>query len=357
MIRFRAVGSCMLAIAFWATTGSAQSLSALNGDIAVRSALEMCKTQGWEVLFDGLGGSPHGPDLICQDPTSNVLHIFESKANRSPLRTYYGHLQGTRGYVLASAKEAFDRGGLSPQQRAAYQIILKTDQPERMLRTYVARTPVVAGQPAGATVLEIGDQLSRPQQYLDDTGKVVARGIVLLVIAKDVTDGARRAAEIERLYEEGQFDEFDRDVEQFRNAARTGGRVAGALAGLWFGEKAGAALGALAASVAGPAGSAVIGVAGGVLVGVACYVGGEKVAVYIAEHVHHQAPSFVRPVVGEVRSAYNWVEGQVTWLWEDSWAQHGYHWVSDQANWLWEGIMGTAGLPEGSPGDSAAVGR
>ena len=58
MIRFRAVGSCMLALAFWATTGSAQSLSALNGDIAVRSALEMGKTQGWEVLFDGLGGSP-----------------------------------------------------------------------------------------------------------------------------------------------------------------------------------------------------------------------------------------------------------------------------------------------------------
>jgi hypothetical protein len=110
--------------------------------------------------------------------------------------------------------------------------------------------------------------LSRPRQYLDDTGKVVARVIVLLVIAKDVTDGVHRAVKIERLYEKGPFDEFDRDVKQFRNAARTGGRVAGTLAGLWFGEKAGAALGALAASVAGPAGSTVIGVAGGVLVGV-----------------------------------------------------------------------------------------
>lgn len=81
-------------------------------------------------------------------------------------------------------------------------------------------------------MLEIGDQLSRPRPYLDDTGKVVVRGIVFLVIVKDVTDGAHRAVEIERLYEEGQFDEFDRDVEQFRNAAQTGGRVAGTLVGL-----------------------------------------------------------------------------------------------------------------------------
>jgi hypothetical protein len=245
--------------------------------------------------------------------------------------------------VLASAKEALERGGLSPQQRAAYHTILKTGQQERLLRTYIARTPVIAGQPTSATVLEIGDQLSRPQQYLDDTGKVVARGIVLLVIAKDVTDGARRAAEIERLYEEGQFDEFDRDVEQLRNAARTGGRVAGTLVGLWFGAKAGAVPGMLAGSVAGPAGSAVMGVAGGILVGVACYVGGEKIAVYSSELISQQAPHFVQSVVGEVRAAYNWGEGQVTWLWEDSWAQHGYHRALDQANWLWEGSWAQQG--------------
>src|SRR5437899_211489 len=125
-----------------------------------------------------------------------------------------------------------------------------------MLRPLVIRTLVVAGQPAGATSLkevvdqsrvlvgqaaramsrkEVFDQLSRPRQYLGDAGKVVAKGIVLLVVARDVSDGAHRAIEIERLYDEGQFDEFTRDHEQVRNAAHTGGRVAGTITGVWLG--------------------------------------------------------------------------------------------------------------------------
>lgn len=156
-----------------------------------------------------------------------------------------------------------------------------------------------------------------------------------MVLAKDVSNGAHRAIVIERVYEEGQFNEFLRDLEQVRNAVRTGGKGAGTIAGLWFGAKAGAALGALAGSVAGPVGSAVVGTVGAVVVGVGCYVGGETVAVYVSELVSEQLPAFVQSAVGNTRAAYQWVEVQVVWLWEGSWAQEGYQWTSKQADRIW----------------------
>ncbi len=354
MLHHRNFGLGLLTVALWAGVSSAQPLSAINGDAAVRAALDAGRSQGWEVLYSGQDGGPHGPDLVFQDPAKRiffwdsknaVVHVFEVKANNTPLRVYHGHLQGTPGYAVASAKYALGRRGLSAEQRVACQLVLEAASKPGKLKCYVVRTPVAQGQAVGRTTINevvkqtannaVVEQLSKPRDY-KFAGKVVARGIVLLVMAKDVRDGVLGAIEIERLYDEGQFDEFTRDLQQVRNASQTGGRVAGTLAGLWFGAKAGAALGALAGSVAGPVGSVVAGTLGSVIVGVACYMGGEAVFVGVADLVSEKEPGLVRSVVGKVRATYNWVETQVTWMWDGSWAQQGYQWTSSQAGWLWE---------------------
>ncbi len=341
MFRYRAYFICALVWMIYGANGFAQTAAVVSEQGAIRVVLDMGIKQGWEVLYGGLDGSPRGPDVVFRDPVSKVIHVFESKANQSPLRTYYGHLQGTRDYTLHSAWAAINQDGLTAAQRDAYQAVLATGNRSDLLRTYVARSRVFEGQAIGApAVKEMIDASTNTRQYMAASGKVLAHGIALWVISMDVIEGAQRAIEIERLYDERQLDTYHRDLEQVRNAAKTGGHAAGTLAGLWFGIKAGTALGSLAGSVAGPVGSTVAATTGAVIVGVAFYLAGEAAAVFVSEFIYHRVPDSVHAAINEVQPAYEWVESTVLGLWEGSWVQTAYHWVANYLNWVWQGSYG-----------------
>jgi hypothetical protein len=225
---------------------------------------------------------------------------------------------------------------LTEAQRQAYEEVVAAEKWPLKLKSYVSRVEVRNGQATVPVVREVANELDAVRTY-PRAGKVVLRGIAIVMIAKDTVDGARRMVELERMYDEGEIDEFERDLEQVKTAAETGGKVAGALAGAWLGAKAGAALGSLVGWVAGPVGAATGSAVGAVVVGVACYVGGEAVLVALSEFAFRQFPETIRAGIEAVRSAYIWVERQVTWAWEGSWAQYGWGKATELADYCWQG--------------------
>ena len=337
----RASGLCLLATI--TRTGLAQAppdtavhVRDANSKAAVAALVAMYRAADYEILFDGNSPNPHGPDVVVRNKTLGTIHAVESKANRASPSTFHGHLQGSRNYAVESARAALRERGLTEAQRRAYEQVVEAGQSPLKLKTYVARVEVRNAQAGTPAIQELKNELSTIRTY-SKAGKVVLRGIALVMIAKDVTDGARKLIELERLYDDGQIDEFNRDMEQIKAAAKTGGQIAGALAGVWLGAKAGAALGSLAGWVAGPVGAAVGSTVGAVVVGIACYVGGETVTVAVTEFTYQRFPETVQAGIDTVRATYAWVERQVAWAWEGSWAQYGYHEAGRLADEYWQG--------------------
>ncbi len=98
----------------------------ISEQIGEYGARMKAKEQGLTPIFDGSIGKtiPQGPDQVYFNPKTGEVHVFECKANSSPLNFGYGYKQGTVEHTIKSAEAILNNPKASPLQKESARRII-----------------------------------------------------------------------------------------------------------------------------------------------------------------------------------------------------------------------------------------
>lgn len=298
----------------------------LGEQIGERGGRDLARKMGLEPLFDGAQGKgiAQGPDQVYR-AKDGAIHVFETKANSSPLNTGYGYTQGSVEHTLKSAEKVLRSPKASEAQKRAAKAILRAAT-EAKLKVSVVQTRHILGKVTGTGIIKeavcgpqhieiakkiiealanTGINIQEPASAIKTamnaapiktksanaarntsragagktnmvkgvakkTTKVISRSSVI-GIGVDAAVRGYRVYSIEQAYANGQMSDNQRIVAHGENVAGCVGGWTGAATG----AKGGALVGAAIGSFFGPIGTGVGSVAGGISGAVGGYMAGD----------------------------------------------------------------------------------